>query len=149
VFLERAIYRTVGSDVVPILKQVSHVMRAHPFFLDDGTGRVMIDPASAVVDAITLVEDEGLLAERRLRAGEEIEVIASFTPREVESDGGPYRAGALAWEAVADGELPPQIGYSVEPSSIVAADETTVFLRGLASFLFAAAALLGLAVYAF
>jgi hypothetical protein len=149
VFLERAIYRTVGSDLVPLLKQVSHVMRAHPFFLDDGTGRVMIDPESAVVDTITLVEDEGLLAERRLRAGEEVEVVARFAPREAESDGGPYRAGSLAWEAVVDDGLPPQIGYSSPHSSIVAADETTIFLRGLASVLFAAAALLGLAICAF
>jgi hypothetical protein len=145
VFLERAIYRTVGSDLVPLLKQVSHVVRAHPFFLDDGTGRVMVDPQHAVVDAITLVEDEGLLAERRLRAGEEVEVVARFEPREAESDGGPYRAGSLAWEAVTDGDLPPQIGYRPVPSSIVAADEMTIFLRGLASFLLATAALLCLA----
>ncbi len=149
VFVERAVYRTVGSDLVPLLKQVSHVVRAHPFFLDDGTGRVMVDPSSAVVDAVTLVEDEGLLAERRLRVGEEVEVVARFALREAESDGGPYRAGSLAWEAVADGELLPQIGYCAVPTSIVAADEVTIFLRGLASFLFAAAAILCLAISAF
>ncbi len=145
VFLERAVYRTVGSDLVPLLKQVSHVIRAHPFFLDDGTGRVMIDPNHAVVDAITLVEDEGLLAERRLRAGEEVEVVARFALREAEADGGPYRAGSLAWEAVADEELPPQIGYRAVPTDIVATDEMTIFLRGLASFVLATALLFCLA----
>jgi hypothetical protein len=139
VFLERAVYRTVGSELVPLLRQVDHVVEAHPFYLDDGTGRVKVDPSRAVVDTVTLLEDEGLLAERRLRAGEEVELIACFAPSEAESDGGPYRVKALAWEAVHDPELPLHIGFASERSSIVATDEAATFLRGIGAVLLAVA----------
>ncbi len=145
VFIERAVYRTVGSELVPFLKQVSHVVHGHPFLVDDGTGRVLVDPRGAIVDALTLTEDEGLLAERRLRVGEEVEVIARFSPREAESGDGPYRALALAWEAVDDDGLPPQVGYRAVPLSFHLVDETTTFLRGLGAVLMLAAASLVLA----
>jgi hypothetical protein len=135
VFVERAVYSIVGSELVPLLRQIDHVIAAHPFFVDDGTGRVKVDPAHAVIDTVTLMEDEGLLAERRLRAGEEIELVACFTPSQAESDGGPYRAKALTWEAVDDPELPPHIGFAAEQSAILATDDTTTFLRGIGAVL--------------
>lgn len=132
VYVERAEYRTVGSELVPLLREVDRRLVAHPFHLDDGTGRVTIDPARAAVDAVTLWEDDGLLAERRLRAGEEIELIASFRPRPMEADGGPYRGSSRSWEAVEDEHGPPRIGFPTdEMPAIVAADDVTSFMRGV------------------
>jgi hypothetical protein len=142
VFVERAVYRTVGSELVPLLRQVDHFVRAHPFYLDDGTGRVRVDPREAVIDAVTLVEDEGLLAERRLRVGEELELVATFEPCESEVDGGPYRGTARGWQAVGDPTGPPRLGHVATYSTILTTDDTTLLLRGFGAVLIAAALLL-------
>lgn len=132
VYVEHAEYRTVGSELVPLLREVEHRVVAHPFHLDDGTGRLMIDPRTAVLETVTLYEDEGLTAERRLRAGEEVELVASFRPRPLESDGGPYRGSSRSWEAVGDECGPPRLGFGHDPAgAIVAVDDFSSFLRGV------------------
>lgn len=132
VFVEHAEYRTVGSELVPLLREVDHRTVAHPFYLDDGTGRILIDPGAAVVEAVTLTEDQGLWAERRLRAGEEVELLATFEPSGVGVDGGPYRAGHTTWQPIVDACGPPRLSYRTEPGMVVASDEVAMFLRGAA-----------------
>lgn len=130
VFLEHAEYRVLGSSLVPVMKEVDHGFVAHAFHLDDGTGQVLVDPGQAVVDAVTMVEDSGVVAERRVRAGEEIELVATFAAVEGERDGGPYRATSVAFEPRADMVGPPRISYRTDPAMMVPGDEIAAFLRG-------------------
>jgi hypothetical protein len=130
VFLEHVEYRTLGSELVPLMREVEHRLVRHPFFLDDGTGRLWIDPGEASVEAVTVFEDAGLSAERRLRAGEEVELVATFAPCESEADGGPYRAGHFAWRPIADDCGPPRITYRTVSDMVAPADDVTAFLRG-------------------
>jgi len=143
VFVEHAEYRTLGSELVPLLRQVGHQVLAHPFYLDDGTGRLWVDPRELDIEAVTLTEDSGLSAERRLRADEEVELVARFRPRSVESAGGPYRSRALAWEPVADGLGRPRLTYRTEPGMLRPHDEGSAFLRGAGALLVAAGAAFG------
>ena len=135
VYVERAEYRTLGSELVPLLREVDHRVVGHPFYLDDGTGRVRVDPVAAVVDTSVAWEDEGLLAERRLRAGDEVELVACFEPRETTADGGPYRAGAMAWQAVEGAFGPPRLSERDDALSIAPSDDIGAFLRGLGVFI--------------
>ena len=144
VYIERAEYRSVGSSLVPLLREVDRCLVAHPFWLDDGTGRLLVDPSRAAVDAATLAGDDGLTAERRLRAGEEIEIVATFRPADVEGDGGPYRAPALAWEATDDELGPPRITHRTERDMVSPTDDVTAFLRGTGAVLLAIGVLLGI-----
>ena len=139
VYLEHAEYKVFGSALVPVLREVAHRTRAHPFWLDDGSGRLFVDPSFARIDAVTLDADEGLTAERRLRAGEEIELVACFEPRErvAAAEDGPYRGRAVVWEAIDDLQCPPQISYRTDSSMVLASDETVGFLRGLAGLMIA------------
>ena len=133
VYVERAEYRTVGSELVPLLREVDRRVFAHPFQLDDGTGRLIVDPGLAVIDTSTLSEDDGLLVERRVRAGEEVELVASFLPRPVEGDGGPYRGSARSWEAITDEHGPPRVGFpTVGLLAIAPSDDISSFMRGVA-----------------
>ena len=134
VFIERAEYRLVGSAFVPLLREIEHSLVGHPFYVDDGTGLVLVDPRDASIDAATL-EDDCLVAERRVRAGEQIELVAAFRAREVEQDGCPYRANGPAWEAVEDGCGPPQISYRTDPSMMQPMDDVTAFIRGAGAML--------------
>ncbi|MEM9192143.1 MAG: hypothetical protein AAGF12_23425 [Myxococcota bacterium] len=142
VYLERAEYRTVGSDLLPVLRQVEHAIVANSFYVDDGTGRVRIDPEDALLDAVTIQMDDGLVAERRLRAGEEVEVVATFEPRLVERDGGPYRSGVQEWHAVNDDWGPPRVSYRTEPEMLRPIDDVVVLFRGMAALAFVAASAL-------
>jgi hypothetical protein len=130
VFVEHAEYQPVGSDLVPLMRETEHGTVAHPFYLDDGTGRLRVDPGEALVEAVTVFEDAGLSAERRLRDGEEVELVATFGPSAGEHGGGPYRAGQQAWAPIADDCGPPRISYRTAPNMVMPADETTAFLRG-------------------
>jgi len=143
VFVESAEYRTLGSELVPLLKQVGHTMQSHPFYLDDGTGRLWVDPATLDIEAVTLTEDSGLYAERRLRAGEEVELVATFRPRSVEAAGGPYRSQALAWEPVDDALGRPRLTYRTEPGMIRPRDEGSAFRGGAGALLVAAGTAFG------
>lgn len=135
VYVEHAEYRTVGTELLPLLREVDHRVVAHPFHLEDGTGRLVVDPGRAVLDTVTIYGDEGLTAERRLRAGEEVELVASFQPRPL-SDGGPYRGSTRSWEAVADECGPPRLSFGVEPAGTLApVDEVSSFLYGVGAVL--------------
>lgn len=137
VYLERAEYRLVGSRLVPLLREIDHVGIAHPFLLDDGTGRVRIDPTWAVIDTATLETDGGLVAERRLRAGEEVEVVATFADAELEAAcdhrSGPYRERPVSVIAIAD--EPVQISYRTDARMIAPPDEVAAFLRGMGALM--------------
>jgi hypothetical protein len=143
VYLEQAEYRRVGSGLVPLLREVEHRIHAHLFYLEDGSGRLLIDPRDAAIEAVTLFEEHGLIAERRLRAGEQVELVATFQRRQVEADGGPYRASALAWEPVEDACGPAQITYRTEPDMVVPADDVTSLLRGVGAMLMMISAVFG------
>jgi hypothetical protein len=142
VYVERAEYRSFGSSLVPVMREVAHALVAHPFMIDDGTGRVLIDPKGAVLDTVTLHADEGLTAERRLRAGEEVELVACFRPREVNGAlEGPYRTVALSWEATETGFGPPRVTYRTGIGiGVHPADDGVALLTGFGGVLLFAAA---------
>ncbi len=136
--LEGAEYRAVLSDLLPVMRQVGHVSESHPFFVDDGTGRVLVDPSRAHVDALVLRADEGLLVERRLRAGEDVEVVSDFELKPTSVDGGPYRADSMLWTAVDDGaNAPTRVALSSEHLStgLTVPDDSVTLLRGLGAML--------------
>lgn len=141
VYLEHADYSPVGGPSV-LLKETDRYLRAHPFYLQDATGMLLVDPADASVDAVTVFEDGGLTAERRLRNGEEVEIVARVAQVTVEAEGGPYRAGALAWATIPDDVAPTFISYRTDPSMVVPADEVAVLLRGAGLFLVAVSSIL-------
>ena len=60
VYAEHASYRTVVAEFVPLLREVEREVVAHPFLVDDGTGRVWIDPDHAVMQMPTVRGDQGL-----------------------------------------------------------------------------------------
>ncbi|MEM9067223.1 MAG: hypothetical protein AAGE52_01915 [Myxococcota bacterium] len=139
VFLEHAEYVSMSGAM---RREQVHTVHTHPFFLDDGTGRAWIDPAGASIDAVTLWEDGGLTGERRLRAGEEVEVVASFQQVEVEADGGPYRGRSVVWAAEPDPWGPPRVSYRTAPGMVAPSDDISAFLRGAGVFLAAVSVLL-------
>ena len=144
VFVEHAEYRTLGSTFVPVMREVEHQVHAHPFYLDDGSGRLLLDPRSATVEAVTLFEDGDMVAERRLRAGEEVELVASFAPADPDGSGGPYRASA-GWSAVDDECGPPLITHRTDPDMMIVAQEDvlTALLRGAGGIVLGGSLLLG------
>ncbi len=140
VFVEHAEYVSVHATV---RRETEHTIVSHPFFVDDGSGRAFVDPAGAVIDAVTLWEDGGLTGERRVRAGEEIEVVATFGQIDVEEDGGPYRGSARVWAAVDDSYSPPKISYRTQPDMVMPSDDLTAFLRGAGVIMAAVSGLIG------
>ncbi|MCB9604035.1 MAG: hypothetical protein H6721_11055 [Sandaracinus sp.] len=143
VYVDVAEYRAFGGAVS---REVAREIRATPFFVDDGTGLLLVDPREAEVDAVEVCEDLGLTAERRLRVGEEVEVVGAFRRVEVESEGGPYRGASVAWSAVADGQGLPRISYRTAPEMVIPGDELAAFFRGAAVLLVAAGTLIALFV---
>ena len=146
VCLERADYRTVLTEFVPLLREVERQSFEYPFLVDDGTGQIWIDPAHSVINTRLVRADQGLTAERRLVAGEEVEVVASFAPRKAASgESGPYRHGSATWEAVDSGEGPPSIVPTATATANPPVEETIVLQRGLALLLIVAGAVFGVA----
>ena len=138
VYAERAEYRSVGSGWVPLLKEVEHRAVCHPFYLEDGTGQVLVDPGRALIDCATASADGGMTAERRLRAGEEVSLVASFTPAEEVRDvgDGPYRARARQWMPIADETGPMRLSHRTEPSMVSPPpDDLTAFLGGVGAMM--------------
>ncbi len=138
VYVERAEYRSVGSGLVPLLREVEHGAICHPFYLGDATGRLRVDPATALIECATATADGGLTAERRLRAGEEVTLVATFEAADVEheSGDGPYRAGVRCWVAVADGAGPPRLSHRIEESMVrLPPDGLTAFLGGVGAMM--------------
>lgn len=149
VYLERAEYRTVGASFVPVLREVEHGARCHPFFLDDGTGRLWVDPATTLIDCATATADGGLTAERRLRSGEEVSLLASFAPscEDLDDGDGPYRASARRWAAVGDGSGPPRLSHRTEAGMIrPPPDQLTAFLGGAGALMLAMGTLLAFVI---
>jgi hypothetical protein len=146
VYLERAEYRAYGNGFVPVMREVEHRAECHPFYLEDASGRILIDPAITLIDCATAVGDGGLIAERRLRAGEEVALAATFQPSraELEEGEGPYRASARQWEAIEDDAGPPRLSHRTEDGMIrPPPDGLTAFLGGAGAILMGAAILLG------
>jgi hypothetical protein len=148
VYVERARYAHVGAGLVPLLREIDHGYAAHRFFLDDGTARILVDPGETLIDCATASGDGGLVAERRLRAGEEIELVACFRPADralaPDLEEGPYRAPASSWEAGPDEVGPPRISYRTEEGMERAAlDDLSSFLRGAGGLMIATSLLFG------
>jgi hypothetical protein len=132
VYAERAEYE-MGAGLVPVLREVSHEAVSHRFFLEDATGRILVDPARTLIECGTAIGDAGLTAERRLRAGEEVSLAATFQRTQVDADGpaGPYRAGAQHWEAIADTSGPPRLSHRTAEGMVrPPPDDFTAFLGG-------------------
>jgi hypothetical protein len=149
VYVERAEYESVGSHLVPLLREVGHGAISHPFYLEDDTGRLLVDPATTLIDCASAVGDGGLTAERRLRDGEEVSLTASFAPSagELEEGEGPYRARSRQWRAVADVTGPPRLSHRTEHGMVrLPPDEISAFLGGAGGILLAAGSLLALAM---
>jgi hypothetical protein len=152
VYLERARYEYVGGGIVPLLREVAHDYAAHRFYVDDGSARILVDPGDALVDCATATGDGGLVVERRLRAGEEIELIGLFRPSDRPSepdlgDEGPYRAAAARFEVGPDAVGPPRISYRTDENMVRGSpDEVTTFLRGAGVLIIATSLLFGGAV---
>lgn len=95
-----------------LLRDVAHELRAFPFRVEDGTGSIEVDPRTVIVDAPTAHGDAGLVVEQRLRAGEEVEVVARF--RSCARGCAPYRGAGALLEPVPDEADPPRVSPSRE-----------------------------------
>src|SRR5262249_1323289 len=96
-----------------LLREVEHELRAFTFRVEDGTGPVEVDPRAVVVDAPPVQGEAGLVVEQRLRAGEEVEVIARFRP--CARGCAPYRGAGMLLEPAPDEGDPPRVTPSTEP----------------------------------
>jgi hypothetical protein len=122
-----------------LLRDVAHELSAFPFRVDDGTGSIEVDPARVIVDAPPAHGDAGLVVEQRLRAGEEVEVVARF--RSCARGCAPYRGAGALLEPVPDDADPPRVSPSAEPLDATMVTRTDVVIaRG------AAVGVLGLSV---
>lgn len=149
VYVERAEYRTVG--LVPLLREVHHGASCHPFYLEDDSGRILVDPGRALIECATLSADGGLTAERRVRAGETVALDATFAPAsdDAEEGAGPYRASARRWRPVADTSGPPRLSHRTEREMLVVGlDPISGFLGGAGGMLLVFATLIGF-IFAF
>ena len=84
-------------------------------------------------------------AERRVLAGDEVEVVGNFAPRaSVSPDDGPYRPRETAWEAVDMGEGPPVVGPRFVPAP-QSTEEGVALRRGLGLMMMVASAAVAIA----
>jgi hypothetical protein len=143
VYVDVSEFRSFGGALA---QEVVREVRATPFLVDDGTGLVWVDPREAEIEAVTVQEDLGLTAERRLRVGEEVEVVGTFRRLEVESEGGPYRGVSSVWSVGSDAHGAPRVSYRTEPEMVLAGDELAAFFRGAGVLLVAAGSLIALLV---
>ncbi len=143
VFVEHVEYTPIGGLM---RRERVHSLVAHPFFVDDGSGRALVDPRGAFVEAVTVWGDGGLSVERRLRTGEEVEVVGSFGYVEVE-EAGPYRGVGGLWAATQGPWGPPRISYRTEAGMVQPSDEVAAFLRAAGVFLATVTALLSMLAF--
>lgn len=144
VFFEHADYSpTLGPGL--LVRETERWTEGRSFYVDDGTGRVRVDPLQSVVEAAVLHEDQGLTAERRLRVGEEIEVVASFALREPD-EASPYRDVGFEWRCVSDEWGAPRLSYRTVPGMLRPQDEVGMFMRASSIFVAGVALLLGVLV---
>lgn len=118
VFVERV--QTVPAGLARALE---HARIAHRFFLEDETGRLEVDPERAHVEASTISDESGSISERRLRAGEEVELVCEV--RASHRDGSTV---ALA-PTYRDGAVRVEIDYDAPGSPPILRDAVDV--RGL------------------
>ena len=145
VYLERAEYRSVGTGFVPLLREIEHAAVCHPFYLEDESGQLFVDPATTLIECARVTTDGGLSAERRLRAGEEVSLDAVFAPGDggMDHHEGPYRANARRWTALADTNDPPRLSHRTERDMIGAPlDDVSGFLGGAGAIMMAMGILL-------
>jgi hypothetical protein len=151
VYVDRSRYVHVGAGLLPLLREVEGEQVTHRFYLDDGSGRLLVDPATSLVDCAIATGECGTVAERRLRAGEEIELIALFQASERGSDDldeGPYRSRAASMEAKPDGVGPPRISYrTIEGMQAAVLDGPGTFLRGAGAMMIVVSLLYGVLVF--
>lgn len=144
VFFEHADYSpTLGPGL--LVRETERWTEGRSFYVDDGTGRVRVDPLQSIVEAAVLHEDQGLTAERRLRVGEEIEVVASFALREPDETS-PYRGAGFEWRSVSDEWGAPRLSYRTMPGMLLPQDEVGVFIRASSIFVAGLTLLLGVLV---
>lgn len=147
VYAERAEYRAYGTQFVPLLQEVEHSAVCHPFYLEDESGRLLVDPGDTLIDCATAIADGGLTAERRLRDGEEVSLCATFTPSPLDVDDGegPYRASARRWQPIADVTGPPRLSHRTELGMMrPPPDEISAFLGGAGGILLTVGLLIAL-----
>jgi hypothetical protein len=124
-----------------VLRDVAHELRAFPFRVEDGTGAIEVDPACAVVDAPASLGDAGLVVEQRLRAGEEVDVVARFRP--CARGSAPYRGAGILFEPMPDESDPPRVTPTAEPLVAgVVTPPSAALARGAAVAVLGASALL-------
>lgn len=141
VFFEHADYTpTLGPGL--LVRQTERWTEGRSFYVDDGTGRVRVDPLESIVEAAVLHEDQGLTAERRLRVGEEIEVVASFALCEPD-EASPYRDAGYEWRSISDEWGAPRLSYRTMPGMLQPQDDIGVFIRASSIFVASVTLLLG------
>jgi hypothetical protein len=125
-----------------LLRDVAHELRAFSFRVEDGTGAVEVDPHHVIVDAPAAHGEAGLVVEQRLRAGEEVEVVASFRP--CSRGCAPYRGAGTLFEPVPDETDPPRVSPSREsPGAGVVTRADVAIARAAALAVLGVSALLG------
>ena len=134
-FLEAIEYRTMGG-AMPMARAVEASLASYPFAIDDGSGVLHVDPSELDVDAAVLLEDGGLTTERRIRDGEEIELVATFARI---ARGGPYREGTETIAPVSDDGGKPRLSFRTEHGMAAPHDEVAWAMRGLGALMFATA----------
>lgn len=133
VYVERARYERSGNSFASVLREVDHEWHAHSFYLDDGTGRVLVDPTQTLIDCEPHREETGAVVERRLCEGEEVELVATFRLAEEERQEleGPYRTPPCRFEPDAHSPVPPQLCARAESPSVKRADLPRAFARSV------------------
>lgn len=106
--------RTVQGGTSAVTTE--HFVWAYPFELDDGTGKVTVDPANAHLDLepflapeAMVMEQSSTMGEEGLRDGDTVVVVG-----DVRVSGGAYRAGAANIQFV----TPPLVSWRSIPESI-------------------------------
>ena len=115
VYVERA--EIEGS----LIRTIDHGIVAHRFYLEDESGRIEVDPERCLVEVSTVRDDGGRIAERRLRAGEEIELVCELRAAGADATAAsmPYRTGALRVEIdYADARSPAILRDALDVSSL-------------------------------
>ncbi|MCC7538015.1 MAG: hypothetical protein IT379_17450 [Deltaproteobacteria bacterium] len=135
-FLEATEYRSLGG-AVPMARKVEASRVSYPFAIDDGSGVLRVDPADLDLEAAVLLEDGGFTTERRIRDGEEVELVATFART---ACGGPYREGTETLAPVTDADGKPRLSFRTERGMASPPDEVTWAMRGLAALTIATAA---------
>jgi len=123
-----------------VLREVMHELFAHPFRIEDGTGAIEVDPRLAIIDAPAVQGDAGLVVEQRLRAGEEVELVASFRP--CARGCAPYRGAGPLLEPVPSESDPPRVAAVVEPLAAGVPGVDVVLARLAAASVMGASAVL-------